>query len=171
MIDHGNVLKNEIATTTTQITNINSDIRATQRIIDSLNEHLTKVGSQKDTADIEAGITEAQSARRELESQKEELASRAEVYKAVGGLLKDSGIKTLIVKQYLPIITRLVNRFPIRWIYVLESTTDRLNTNITTDEVFVTRREELGLSLSHVIESSALDLPNAGASKACETSK
>ena len=111
MIDHGSILKNEIATTTTQITNINSDIRATQRIIDSLNEHLTKVGSQKDTADIEVGIAEAQSARRELESQKEELASRAEVYKAVAGLLKDSGIKTLIVKQYLPIINRLVNQY------------------------------------------------------------
>lgn len=107
----GEVVRDQIADVTTQINSVNADMNATQRIIDSLNEQIAKVGSQKDTADIEAGITEAREALVELEAQKEELASRAEVYKVVAGLLKDSGIKTLIVKQYLPIINQLVNQY------------------------------------------------------------
>lgn len=107
----GEVIRDQITDTTTQINSVNADLNATQRIIDSLNEQIAKVGSQKDTADIEAGIAEAREALVELEAQKEELASRAEVYKVVAGLLKDSGIKTLIVKQYLPIINQLVNQY------------------------------------------------------------
>ena len=57
------------------------------------------MGAKRDTKEIEAGIEEAQQALIECEARKEELATKAEVFKVVAGLLKDSGIKTLIVKQ------------------------------------------------------------------------
>lgn len=110
-IGQGETIRDQIADVTTQINSVNADLNATHRIIESLNEQIAKVGSQKDTADIEAGIAEAKEALVELEAQKAELAERAEVYKVVAGLLKDSGIKTLIVKQYLPIINQLVNQY------------------------------------------------------------
>ena len=107
----GNNIKTEIEGVVAQLNSVKSDMNATQRVINSLNEQIAKVDAKRDTKEIEAGIAEAKEALVEFESQKEELASKAEVFKVVAGLLKDSGIKTLIVKQYLPIINQLVNGY------------------------------------------------------------
>lgn len=107
----GELAQDKIDTLTRSVSTVGAEINATQRIIDSLNDQLTKIGKQRDTKEIEDGIREAQNELLAFEKDKELLATQAEVYKVVAGLLKDSGIKTLIVKQYLPIINRLANQY------------------------------------------------------------
>jgi len=48
---------------------------------------------------------------KELEETKECLANENETQKIATTLLKDSGIKTLIIKQYLPIMNKLINKY------------------------------------------------------------
>jgi len=46
-----------------------------------------------------------------LEGEKRDLISTTAYYEAAGMLLKDTGIKTKIIRQYLPIINTLVNKY------------------------------------------------------------
>ena len=46
----------------------------------------------------------------ELEQKRKELIDEKSYYEAASVLLKDTGIKTKIIKQYLPIINKLVNK-------------------------------------------------------------
>lgn len=46
-----------------------------------------------------------------LKSQLKELIDEKSYYEVAGNLLKDTGIKTKIVRQYLPIINKLVNKY------------------------------------------------------------
>jgi len=47
----------------------------------------------------------------EIEKRKHECDHKSRMYKVALDLLKDSGIKTVIIKQYLPIINKLVNKY------------------------------------------------------------
>ena len=46
-----------------------------------------------------------------LKKKSEKLLYEAELYEAAGILLKDKGIKQRIIKQYVPIINKLVNKY------------------------------------------------------------
>jgi ABC-type glutathione transport system ATPase component len=46
-----------------------------------------------------------------LENDKECLSNQKQLFELAANLLKDGGIKTRIIRQYLPIINKLVNRF------------------------------------------------------------
>ena len=47
----------------------------------------------------------------ELKSNLRQLIDEKSYYEVASGLLKDTGIKTKIIKQYLPIINKLVNKY------------------------------------------------------------
>lgn len=47
----------------------------------------------------------------ELEEKKKDILGQTEYYEVASTLLKDTGIKTKIIRQYLPIINMLVNKF------------------------------------------------------------
>ena len=47
----------------------------------------------------------------ELNSEKEILLNDSELQKIASSLLKDSGIKTRIIKQYIPIMNTLINKY------------------------------------------------------------
>lgn len=56
-------------------------------------------------------LAEHQAELERLETAKKELISTTAYYDAAGMLLKDTGIKTKIIRQYLPIINTLVNKY------------------------------------------------------------
>ena len=94
-----------------QINTIKEKITWTQRRITSL---------QGELSELETGVHSLQEARDTLaseESQREtlidvklELAEQREYNNVITELLKDTGIKTKIIKQYLPVINKLTNQ-------------------------------------------------------------
>lgn len=48
---------------------------------------------------------------KELDKQKSELVHKKEHYEIIGSLLKDGGIKTKIIKQYIPVMNKLINKY------------------------------------------------------------
>ena len=95
-----------------KINTIKEKIAWTQRRIDALQSELseleTGVHSLQEARDTLSG---EESRRQALVDSKLELAEQKEYHNVITELLKDTGIKTKIIKQYLPVINKLTNQY------------------------------------------------------------
>lgn len=69
---------------------------------------------ESNTKQIDANTEEIKNLKAELKlalAEKEDLARDKQTYDVAAVLLKDSGIKTKIIKQYIPIINKLINKY------------------------------------------------------------
>jgi DNA repair exonuclease SbcCD ATPase subunit len=95
----------EIATKNTTITETNRYISKLEKEIESLKQ--SKVTTEKEEQDLK----ELKGSLSRLQEELKELIQEKTYYEVASGLLKDTGIKTKIIKQYLPIINKLVNKY------------------------------------------------------------
>jgi DNA repair exonuclease SbcCD ATPase subunit len=105
-------INKEITAINTKITELNSDIRSwTNSIrtleleIDGLEKNTTVIDTSRGDLNLLNGQLAAQQKR------KEDLANERQVIEVAGVLLKDTGIKTRIIKQYVPIMNKLINKY------------------------------------------------------------
>ena len=90
----------------------NSTISAVNKYIIKLNKEITELSTRKDTL-IEEN-EKLKTLNLELETLKkiqEDLTIEKQYYDFAATLLKDSGIKTKIIKQYLPVMNKLINKY------------------------------------------------------------
>jgi len=95
----------EIATYNTTITETNKMIARLRKLVDELKD--SKVVTDLEEQQLKLlkdSLTELQAALKELIEEKT-------YYEVASNLLKDTGIKTKIVRQYLPVINKLVNKY------------------------------------------------------------
>jgi len=98
-------LQIEIATKNTTITETNKYIKRLEKQIEDLK--LNKSSTDKEEQELSI-INESLS---QLKQHLRTLIDEKTYYEIASGLLKDTGIKTKIIKQYLPIINKLVNKY------------------------------------------------------------
>ena len=98
-------LQIKIATNNTSITETNKYITKLQKQIEELKQ--SKVVSEKEQQELK----ELKDSLSILQEELKELIQEKTYYEVASGLLKDTGIKTKIIKQYLPIINKLVNKY------------------------------------------------------------
>ena len=98
-------LQIEIATKNTTITETNKYIKRLEKQIEDLK--LNKSNTDKEEQELSI-INESLS---QLKQHLRTLIDEKTYYEVASGLLKDTGIKTKIIKQYLPIINKLVNKY------------------------------------------------------------
>jgi len=98
-------LQIEIATKNTTITETNKYIKRLEKQIEDLK--LNKSSTDKEEQELSI-INESLS---QLKQHLKTLIDEKTYYEVASGLLKDTGIKTKIIKQYLPIINKLVNKY------------------------------------------------------------
>jgi DNA repair exonuclease SbcCD ATPase subunit len=98
-------LQIEIATKNTTITETNKYIKRLEKQIGDLK--LNKSTTDKEEQELSI-INESLS---QLKQHLRTLIDEKTYYEVASGLLKDTGIKTKIIKQYLPIINKLVNKY------------------------------------------------------------
>lgn len=98
-------LQIDIATKNTSIVEVNKYIVKLQKEVAALRE--TKGSTQLQ----ETQLQELAGRLKQLESDLKELIEEKTYYEAATSLLRDTGIKTKIIKQYLPIINKLVNKY------------------------------------------------------------
>jgi DNA repair exonuclease SbcCD ATPase subunit len=102
----------QITSYNTQITGCNADIRSWQNSIKTLNAEIESI--QNNNRAIDSGNDDIDTFKRDLkrsEVRKEELAHHRQVLEVAGVLLKDTGIKTKIIKQYVPVMNKLINKY------------------------------------------------------------
>ena len=83
-----------------------------QKFISNLEEKILSVQTKHDSIEREQErLQEHHKELLSLEESKKEMSILTEYYDVANALLKDSGIKTKIVRQYLPIINTMVNKY------------------------------------------------------------
>ena len=109
----------EILNISKHITEHNNEIVKHNSTITSINNYITKLNKEiKELSDKKENLTEENQKLKELKSElaslvkeQEELSIEKHYHEYAASLLKDNGIKTKIIKQYLPIINKLVNKY------------------------------------------------------------
>ena len=109
---HFKSLSGDISKTLNGITSNNSQITSCQRQVKSLESEIQTLTSQ--LADRNSEHEKLESFRETLQTTYEELATKREdtsYYDFTYNLLKDGGVKTKIIKKYLPLINQQVNKY------------------------------------------------------------
>jgi DNA repair exonuclease SbcCD ATPase subunit len=95
-----------------EIVKHNSTISAVHKFVAKLQKEVEALSTHKD------GIESSNDKLRELKEElgllvkkQEELSIEKQYYEFAGSLLKDTGIKTKIIRQYLPIMNKLINKY------------------------------------------------------------
>jgi DNA repair exonuclease SbcCD ATPase subunit len=101
------------------ITDHNNEVVRHTSTISAINVYVAKL--QKEIGDLETKKNSLEEDNEKLKGlreelgvlvkKQEELATEKQYYEFAGSLLKDTGIKTKIIKQYLPIMNKLINKY------------------------------------------------------------
>jgi len=125
-MDHASEKSSSLEDDITQISNELSDIRDKQASIHANNQTIARIqrqvstiendinnleGKEGDTAKANADMTSLMEERDTLGERKLEMVDQRTYYEACGEMLKDTGIKTKIIKEYLPVMNTLVNKY------------------------------------------------------------
>ena len=106
------VINKQIMALNVQITGHNADIRSWQNSIQTLNSEIESI--RNNTRAIDSGNDDIDAFKKDLtraKNRKEELTHHRQVLEVAGVLLKDTGIKTKIIKQYVPVMNKLINKY------------------------------------------------------------
>lgn len=79
--------------------------------ISSIEKEVERLKANKQINANETRLTELLSALKKLSQQSEQISREKATLEIAGILLKDSGIKTKIIRQYVPLINKLINKY------------------------------------------------------------
>jgi len=95
-----------------EIVKHNSTISAVHTFIVKLQTEISDLSTKKDSLEDEnAKLKELREELKGLLLIQEQLSVDKQYYEFAGALLKDTGIKTKIIRQYLPIMNKLINKY------------------------------------------------------------
>ena len=90
----------------------NSTISAINKFVTKLQREIEELQTHKDTSEEDnEKLKELREQLAALSTKMEQLSSEKQYYEFAGSLLKDTGIKTKIIRQYLPIMNKLINKY------------------------------------------------------------
>lgn len=103
---------NDINKLNIKVSNLNTQIFSWNQFIEGLRKEITQLQGQTTLdSDADTSIKELEKDHKEWHKKKEELAGDKTVLDVASALLKDGGIKSRIIKQYIPIINKLINKY------------------------------------------------------------
>ena len=95
-----------------EIVKHNSTISAINVYLDKLQKEIEDLSTLRENIETEnAKLKELRTELGLLVKKQEDLASEKQYLEYAGNLLKDTGIKTRIIKQYLPVMNKLINKY------------------------------------------------------------
>lgn len=105
-------INNQITSLNNEITDCNSDIRGWNNSIATIRKEIETI--RNNTSQIDNSQNEINELNREhsrKHKKKYDLINEREILDVSSSLLKDGGIKTRIIRQYVPVINKLVNKY------------------------------------------------------------
>ena len=106
-IERFNEISSQISSKNIVLTKINQEIYSNNQTIENLRDEIEEVSQ----VHPEDNISELKNENEVLQKRKTELNQLHSVYKLGSEMLKDSGIKSRIIKQYVPIMNKLINYY------------------------------------------------------------
>lgn len=93
---------------------VNSSIRQNDVKIKGLQERISSLQETvevQDTTEAENKLSEDKEKRSELMTKRTEQSKLSSYFDAISELLRDTGIKTKVIRQYLPVMNKLINQY------------------------------------------------------------
>lgn len=107
-----NTVQHKIQDAQNKIRDCNTQMELYSKTISSLEGKIEEVKSQDSIdSDSESKLSTMNSDLETYKDKKKILVESREVYEIAAAMLKDGGIKSKIIKQYVPIINKLVNKY------------------------------------------------------------
>jgi DNA repair exonuclease SbcCD ATPase subunit len=95
-----------------EITKYNSTMTAINKYVRKLQQEIQELSNRKNNLEEEnTKLKELKEHLKGLMKQQESISIEKNYYDYAANLLKDTGIKTRIIKQYLPIMNKLINKY------------------------------------------------------------
>jgi DNA repair exonuclease SbcCD ATPase subunit len=105
-------INKEITELNNELIRCNSTILSINKYIIKLNKDIKDIKDKKDTSDEDSQkMKNLKSELSSLIKTQEDLAQDKQYYEFSATLLKDTGIKAKIIKQYLPVMNKLINKY------------------------------------------------------------
>ena len=107
-----NVIQKEIQLIQQEVTRLQTEISSKKKFIKYLQDEIDALGSNTANVDAEKQkLKDLKKLKQDAEDKKQKLLEDYEILQAASALLKDGGIKTRILRQYIPIINKLINKY------------------------------------------------------------
>ena len=107
-----NDVQEQVNNLLTEINSNNSHINAINQMIDSIQKDIDQLQSEdQDTSELSSKLDELNQQLEACQTRREELSTEKSVLDIAQLILKDSGIKTKIIKQYVPVMNKLINKY------------------------------------------------------------
>jgi DNA repair exonuclease SbcCD ATPase subunit len=95
-----------------EIIKMNSSIQSINKYIVKLNTEINLLVTKKDNMEVDnEKLKELRDTLSVLTESQKEVSTEKHYYDFASSLLKDTGIKTKIIKQYLPVMNKLINKY------------------------------------------------------------
>ena len=103
---------NQLRQKQTKINANNEKITVLQKEIDRIQKEINQLSSATgDVSKAKKELNTARKSREDLTEKKLEYVEERTYNEVIGEMLKDTGIKTKVIKQYLPVMNRLINQY------------------------------------------------------------
>ena len=103
---------NQLRQKQTKINSNNEKITVLQKEIDRIQKEINQLSSATgDVSKAKKELNSARKSREDLTEKKLEYVEERTYNEVIGEMLKDTGIKTKVIKQYLPVMNRLINQY------------------------------------------------------------
>ena len=124
-IDEIHIANQQINEINAKITGYNQSISGLNKYTDELQKEISELQNKEDFDASELQkLDDLSEALTKYESQKEELLSYKATLDVASMILKEGGIKTKIIKQYIPVINKLINKYLAQMEFVVDFNLD-----------------------------------------------
>ena len=107
-----NDVQEQVNNLLTEINSNNSHINAINQMINSIQKDIEEMQSEdQDTSELSGKLDELKQELEACQTRREQLSTEKSVLDIAQLILKDSGIKTKIIKQYVPVMNKLINKY------------------------------------------------------------
>ena len=107
-----NGVQEQVNNLLTEINSNNSHINAINQMIGSIQKDIEQLQSEdQDTSELGGKLDELNQQLEACQTRREQLSTEKSVLDIAQLILKDSGIKTKIIKQYVPVMNKLINKY------------------------------------------------------------
>ncbi len=106
-----NTLNQSITFLNSSISDNNNIITFNNKNINEISKEIEELRSKSSDHDNETELREFIADLKDLNKEKEKLVKHQNIIEISGALLKDTGIKTRVIKQYVPVMNKLINKY------------------------------------------------------------
>lgn len=102
----------EITTLNSQVTGHNATVQTLNENIENINKEINNLLEEQNNLRVDnEDLKEMKSQLEQYALDKEELSKQKDVLNMASVILREGGIKTRIIKQYIPVINKLINKY------------------------------------------------------------